>query len=1060
MDDEDDFDLNFDDGDLQLPGSGKFSPKASERGNQQMAEDLNLSSNSDDSLSFQVVNTAAVPAAIESKEASNEDMVLCLTWEDGKKKIRLDPTNPELKIGKKQANDIVVASSRISKFHCRIEYGRTLVDSNSKNGTKLNGVKITRAKLSPGDILEIGALTFEITADDTTTKKPQQDEQVIPSAREAAADPVRKNESTGLSNKHGSKTAGGDYYQAASGDVSSDVRDPGTEKERVDKTEEPPAASRSAGKPASGNDHNRKEDGPDKQHIDREGGSGGGGGNDGNGEKKEAALAASHKKQNSLLDSFDDDLDLDLGDLQLGLDDDENDTKSLPKKTNSASQDQDPREGGGEGNDNESKEKGRADGGDKQSKTLSSDDKDTSSNGDGKLLGSNATDIVSSGGGEVKGETTKSADLHYEESPPKEGKEAKQDEGKAEQQKEKTPLSTEQVSDRNPNSTDLDSKNRTTEEAKASADGAAAGGAAGLESKNDDFEDFELDDILDGETSDLLQKLDSHISAQESTLKTAENTANAIENGKSGKPLVDNTLSKPGEAAVAPSPSSSSSDQTNEKKIDRTTGDDNPLEDDEDSSMFQRDQALLAEVNRPLSDLEEEEQQQQQGHDGAAGSIATRDGVEERGAERGAKTTPPSTPSQQPKRRGRGDGSSLSDRTLTSPLSRSLSRKRSNNRARGMNNANPQVRLEALRIEVEELTKRNKRIRKRIARVRDQVNQTSSNNAMRKVHALKANCDTIREGNARRKAEINTIRARLKEIPKLYPVKLKSGEEERILESYRTDFELGKKRYVSASNKLDQLHAQSRRYLEKVGSVLSRARATCEQAFREREECSRTAQAELLNNRRLEVKLTSLLEKRTKSHDLQSTCLEVQRQVGDLRQRVAATHQVNVQLSSQMKALDVQIAETKKKDLAMRNRRKKDSEAMQRKLALIDRARMTLQRAQSMKEIGVAVDINLIRHSYYPPQAAAAAGGGDGDGDDDGDDDGTKEGEDVSKAVRQLMADRLSRWGNLMEINLGTCEELLLGNEVSMKQHLEECGRRLELVNSALEKKLADFKYT
>mmetsp|Transcript_15834 Transcript_15834/g.32204 ORF Transcript_15834/g.32204 Transcript_15834/m.32204 type:complete len:238 (-) Transcript_15834:1816-2529(-) len=125
-------------------------------------------------------NASGLPASEEAKdlvfssEEEEEEPVhmdenneggggwLMLTWEGGHQ-VLLDPSVPEVKIGKRSDNDIVVKSKMISKYHCFIEYGRTLGDNNSKNGTKLNGKKISRAGLKAGDQIEIGALKFQVS---------------------------------------------------------------------------------------------------------------------------------------------------------------------------------------------------------------------------------------------------------------------------------------------------------------------------------------------------------------------------------------------------------------------------------------------------------------------------------------------------------------------------------------------------------------------------------------------------------------------------------------------------------------------------------------------------------------------------------------------------------------------------------------------------------------------------------------------------------------------------------------------------------------------------------
>jgi pSer/pThr/pTyr-binding forkhead associated (FHA) protein len=67
------------------------------------------------------------------------------------------------RIGRDTDNDVVVASSHISRYHAEIRWdGRQYVlhDLGSKNGTVLNGRRLTRAwPLADGDVLTFADLT-------------------------------------------------------------------------------------------------------------------------------------------------------------------------------------------------------------------------------------------------------------------------------------------------------------------------------------------------------------------------------------------------------------------------------------------------------------------------------------------------------------------------------------------------------------------------------------------------------------------------------------------------------------------------------------------------------------------------------------------------------------------------------------------------------------------------------------------------------------------------------------------------------------------------------------
>lgn len=69
-------------------------------------------------------------------------------------------------IGREEGCNLRVASDAISRKHCRIKKENGLVtvrDLNSRNGTSVNGTKITdKVELKPGDKLAVGPLEFEM----------------------------------------------------------------------------------------------------------------------------------------------------------------------------------------------------------------------------------------------------------------------------------------------------------------------------------------------------------------------------------------------------------------------------------------------------------------------------------------------------------------------------------------------------------------------------------------------------------------------------------------------------------------------------------------------------------------------------------------------------------------------------------------------------------------------------------------------------------------------------------------------------------------------------------
>lgn len=69
-------------------------------------------------------------------------------------------SKPEITIGRAQTNDIVLQDSRVSRSHARFEFdargGVTIADLGSTNGVRVNGLKVDKASIQPGDVISIG----------------------------------------------------------------------------------------------------------------------------------------------------------------------------------------------------------------------------------------------------------------------------------------------------------------------------------------------------------------------------------------------------------------------------------------------------------------------------------------------------------------------------------------------------------------------------------------------------------------------------------------------------------------------------------------------------------------------------------------------------------------------------------------------------------------------------------------------------------------------------------------------------------------------------------------
>ena len=76
----------------------------------------------------------------------------------------------ECRIGSHPSNDVVLTDRAVSRFHCRIHRDGTVwrvVDSSSRNGTRLDGVRVRDAELGATGTITLGASTLRVTAAET-----------------------------------------------------------------------------------------------------------------------------------------------------------------------------------------------------------------------------------------------------------------------------------------------------------------------------------------------------------------------------------------------------------------------------------------------------------------------------------------------------------------------------------------------------------------------------------------------------------------------------------------------------------------------------------------------------------------------------------------------------------------------------------------------------------------------------------------------------------------------------------------------------------------------------
>lgn len=72
-------------------------------------------------------------------------------------------------LGRELDNTLPIADRRISRYHAQIAYREeegtwVLEDRGSTNGTLLNGLRVNRAALSPGDVIQVGDTVISVEA--------------------------------------------------------------------------------------------------------------------------------------------------------------------------------------------------------------------------------------------------------------------------------------------------------------------------------------------------------------------------------------------------------------------------------------------------------------------------------------------------------------------------------------------------------------------------------------------------------------------------------------------------------------------------------------------------------------------------------------------------------------------------------------------------------------------------------------------------------------------------------------------------------------------------------
>jgi general secretion pathway protein E len=87
----------------------------------------------------------------------------------------LVPGGRPITIGRHPENVLALNDERLSRYHCVVEFngdGRLRVrDLGSRNGTKVNGVRVTDAVLKAGDVIKVGGHQFTVESEATLQEK-------------------------------------------------------------------------------------------------------------------------------------------------------------------------------------------------------------------------------------------------------------------------------------------------------------------------------------------------------------------------------------------------------------------------------------------------------------------------------------------------------------------------------------------------------------------------------------------------------------------------------------------------------------------------------------------------------------------------------------------------------------------------------------------------------------------------------------------------------------------------------------------------------------------------
>jgi ABC transport system ATP-binding/permease protein len=121
------------------------------------------------------VNPAEEPPPTSAPSRSKYPAADCTTFmpgvlRDPASRVRIQPQ--VMRIGRRPDNDIIIFDPGVSEHHAelrRTPAGRYLIiDAGSRNGTYVNGTRVSQQELNEGDIIAIGHAAFRLADGELT----------------------------------------------------------------------------------------------------------------------------------------------------------------------------------------------------------------------------------------------------------------------------------------------------------------------------------------------------------------------------------------------------------------------------------------------------------------------------------------------------------------------------------------------------------------------------------------------------------------------------------------------------------------------------------------------------------------------------------------------------------------------------------------------------------------------------------------------------------------------------------------------------------------------------